>query len=146
MSTATLLYTLAILVLCLQRGTFVIASSLKKWSACWRHCLWANSGKRWRRWLRQCGATAFHKTECQEYLLGDQDGRCIRLTILPSPCADCLEMLELRPSGTPRACPGLYKEGLTVMTGHQDRVHATAVLWSRDIWVPVVARRLTDRF
>ena len=37
----------------------------------------------------------------------NKGGRCIGLTILPLSCADCLEIWELQPPGTLRACPGL---------------------------------------
>jgi hypothetical protein len=36
-----------------------------------------------------------------------KDGRCVDLTTLPPSCADCLEILEPQPAGTPRVCPGL---------------------------------------
>jgi len=35
--------------------------------------------------------SASNRNEYQEYLLGGKGGRCVRLTTLPSPCADCLE-------------------------------------------------------
>jgi hypothetical protein len=38
---------------------------------------------------------------------GGKDGRCVRLTILPPSCTDCLEILEPQTTGTLRACPGL---------------------------------------
>ena len=82
--------------------------------------LFASQGTRWPSWLRHC-PTASQKTEYQQCSLEDQDGRCISLTILPPPCADCIEMCEPRPSGTPRACPGLYRNCFTVMTEHQDQ-------------------------
>jgi hypothetical protein len=34
-------------------------------------------------------------------------GRCVGLTTLPLPCADCLELWEPQPPGTLWACPGL---------------------------------------
>jgi hypothetical protein len=37
---------------------------------------------------------------------GDKDGRCVGLTTLPPSCADCPEILEPLPPGTPRACSG----------------------------------------
>ena len=36
-----------------------------------------------------------------------KDGRCVGLTTFPPYCADCLEIPEPQPPGTPRACPGL---------------------------------------
>jgi hypothetical protein len=39
---------------------------------------------------------------------GGKDGRRVGLTTLPASCADCLEILDPQPLGTPRACPGLY--------------------------------------
>jgi hypothetical protein len=38
---------------------------------------------------------------------GGKDGRCVRLTTLPSSCSDCLEIWELQPPWILRACPGL---------------------------------------
>jgi len=46
-----------------------------------------------------------NRNEYQEYFLGDKGGRCVRLTTLPPSCADCLEIWELQPPGTLRACP-----------------------------------------
>jgi hypothetical protein len=45
--------------------------------------------------------------EYQEYFLGGKRGRCVGLTTLPPSSADCLEIWELQPPGTLRACPGL---------------------------------------
>jgi hypothetical protein len=36
-------------------------------------------------------------------------GRCLRVTTLPTPCADCLEIWVPQPPGTLRACQGLSK-------------------------------------
>ena len=49
----------------------------------------------------------------QEYFLWIRGGRCVRLTTLPSSCADCLEIWEPQPPGTLRACPGLHRECFT---------------------------------
>jgi hypothetical protein len=38
---------------------------------------------------------------------GDKGSRCIRLTTVPPPYTDCLEIWEPKPPGTLRACPGL---------------------------------------
>ena len=51
--------------------------------------------------------SASNRNEYREYLFGGKDGRCVGLTTLPSSCTDCLEMWELQPPGTLRACPGL---------------------------------------
>ena len=40
-------------------------------------------------------------------------GGCVGLTNLPPSCADCLEIWEPQPSGTLRACPGLYRDCFT---------------------------------
>jgi hypothetical protein len=40
-------------------------------------------------------------------------GRCVGLTTLPPSCADCPEIWEPRPSGTLRACPGMYRNRCT---------------------------------
>ena len=47
------------------------------------------------------------RNEYQEYFLGGKGGRCVRLSTLPTSCADCLEIWEPQPAGTLRACPGL---------------------------------------
>jgi hypothetical protein len=36
---------------------------------------------------------------------GVKGGRCVRLTTLPSSCAECHEIWEPQPPGTLRACP-----------------------------------------
>jgi hypothetical protein len=46
----------------------------------------------------------------QEYFLGGKCGRCVGLTTLPPSCADCLEIWEPQLPGTPRCCPGLYRD------------------------------------
>jgi len=95
-------------------------------------------GTRWRRWLRHCTTSwkvagsipdgviwifhwhnpschtmaldsAFNRNEYQEYILGVKYDRCAGLTTFRHSCACCLEMWELQPSGTSRACPGLYR-------------------------------------
>jgi hypothetical protein len=40
---------------------------------------------------------------------GGKGGQCVGLTTLPPSCADCLEIWERQPSGTPRACTGQYR-------------------------------------
>ena len=40
-------------------------------------------------------------------------GRCLRLTILPPSCVDCLEIWEPQPPVTLRACPVLYWDFFT---------------------------------
>jgi hypothetical protein len=44
---------------------------------------------------------------------GSKGGRCVGLTKLPLSCADCLQFWEPQPSGTLRACPGLYRDCFT---------------------------------
>jgi len=41
---------------------------------------------------------------------GGKGGQCVGLTTLPPSCADCLEIWEPQPSGTLRACPGLFRD------------------------------------
>jgi len=50
---------------------------------------------------------ASNRNEYQEYFLEGKGVRCVRLTTLPPPCVDCLDMWEPQTSGTFRACPGL---------------------------------------
>ena len=59
--------------------------------------------------LNHC-ATA---VEYQEYFLDGKGSRCVGLTTLPHSCADCLEIWELQPPGTLRACPRLYRDCFT---------------------------------
>ena len=50
--------------------------------------------------------SASNGNEYQEYFLGGKGGRCVRLTTLPTSCADCLEIWDPQPPGIFRACPG----------------------------------------
>jgi hypothetical protein len=59
-----------------------------------------------------------------EILPGGKDGRCVRLTTLAPFCADCLEIQEPQPPGTPRARPGLLRESFTFIT------HSKREVWS----------------
>jgi len=52
--------------------------------------------------------SASDRNEYQEYFMGGKGGWCVELT-LPSKCADCLEIWEPQPPGTPRSCSGLYR-------------------------------------
>ena len=47
-------------------------------------------------------------------LPGCKGGRCVGLTILPHSYADCLEIWKPQPRGTLRACPGLYRDCVTL--------------------------------
>ena len=42
--------------------------------------------------------------------LGGKGSRCIGLTTLSPSCANCCETWEPQPPGTPRVCPGLYRD------------------------------------
>jgi hypothetical protein len=59
-----------------------------------------------------------NRNEGQEFFLSGGEGgkgdRCVGLTNLPPSCADCLEVREYEPPGTLRACPGLYRDCLTL--------------------------------
>ena len=50
--------------------------------------------------------SASSRNEYQEYFLDSKGGRCVGLTILPPPCADCLEILDSQPSGPFQTCTG----------------------------------------
>ena len=54
-----------------------------------------------------------NRNEYQEYFLGGNGGRCVRLTTLPHPCAVCLEIWEPQLRGTLGAWPGLYGDCFT---------------------------------
>ena len=47
------------------------------------------------------GDSAFNRNEYQEYFLRGKGGCCLRLTTLPSSCAECLEIWEPQ---TPKLC------------------------------------------
>jgi hypothetical protein len=51
--------------------------------------------------------SASNRNEYHEYFLGGKGGRCGRLTTLPPPCADCLEIWEPQPPGALTVCQGL---------------------------------------
>jgi len=51
---------------------------------------------------------------------GGKGGQCVRLTALPSSCADCFEILEPQNPGTLRVCPGLYRDYFTFTTQKAD--------------------------
>jgi len=48
-----------------------------------------------------------HRNEYQEYFLLGKDGWCVGLTTLPPSYANCLQIWEPQPPGTPRAYSGL---------------------------------------
>ena len=52
------------------------------------------------------GSTKPLSDEYHEYFLEGEGGRCVGLTTLPPSCADCLEIWEPQPPGTPRASNG----------------------------------------
>jgi hypothetical protein len=56
---------------------------------------------------------ASDRNEYQEYFLGGKGGRYVALTTLPPSCVHCLEIWELQPPGTLRACPSLYRDCFT---------------------------------
>ena len=43
-----------------------------------------------------------NRNEYEEYFLVGKGGQCVGLTTLPHSCADCLEIWELEPPGTPQ--------------------------------------------
>ena len=54
-----------------------------------------------------------YRNEYQEYFLRGKGGCCVGLAILPPSCADCHEIWEPQPSGSLRACPGLWWDCFT---------------------------------
>jgi hypothetical protein len=56
--------------------------------------------------LWPCGRLSLYQKLVPGILPGGKDGRCVGLT-LPISFADCLEILEPEPPGTPRACNGI---------------------------------------
>jgi hypothetical protein len=61
--------------------------------------------------------SASNRNENQECFLGSKGGWCVGLATLPLSRADCLEICEPQPSGTLRACPGLYRDCFTMQYG-----------------------------
>jgi hypothetical protein len=49
--------------------------------------------------------SASKRNEYTEYFLGSKGGRCVGLTTLPPPCADCLTIWEPQPPGNLRNFP-----------------------------------------
>ena len=47
------------------------------------------------------GVDSASKNEYQDIPVG-KDGRCVRVTTLPPSCAECLEILEPKPTRTPK--------------------------------------------
>ena len=58
-------------------------------------------------------SSAANRNEYQEYFLGDNGGRCVKLTTLPPPCTDFHEMWEREPAAIHRACPDLNRNSCT---------------------------------
>jgi hypothetical protein len=54
--------------------------------------------------------SACNRNKYQEYFLGGESGRCVRLKSLPLSCANFLEIWEPQTPGTLRACPGLFRD------------------------------------
>ena len=63
--------------------------------------------------------SASKRNEYQEYFLTGKSGRCVGLTTSLPSYADCLEILESRPPGTLRACPGLCLDCLTFYSSNR---------------------------
>jgi hypothetical protein len=66
-------------------------------------------------WMERFGSyyvpgvdSASNRNKYKKYFLVGKGGRCVRLTILTLSRGECLEIWEPQPSGTLRACPGLY--------------------------------------
>ena len=117
-------------------------------------------GTRWRTWLRHCATSrkvagsipnghwnfssfrphygpgvdsASDRKEYQEYFLrgGGKGGRCVGLTTLPHPCADCHEIWEPQPPGTLRASPDMYRDCFSLLhlfIKIHTQLHVSAVL------------------
>jgi len=54
--------------------------------------------------IRPGVVSASNRSEYQEYFLEGKGGRCVRLTTLPSSCAECIEIRESQPPGNLRIC------------------------------------------
>jgi hypothetical protein len=92
---------------------------------CLKFKVQSNPGHAVAQWLRQCatnrkvagsipdgviGIFHWHNPSSRTIpgiFLGGKGGRCVRLTTLPPPCADCLKIWEPQPPGPLRACQGL---------------------------------------
>jgi hypothetical protein len=59
-----------------------------------------------------------------------KDGRCIGLTTLPPSCADCLEILEPQPLGTPRACSAFTNLRLVTSQKRESLNYTVAEAWN----------------
>jgi hypothetical protein len=52
--------------------------------------------------------SASERSEYQEYFLGVKGAWCVGLSNVPPSCANCIEIWELQPPGSLRACNRLY--------------------------------------
>ena len=57
----------------------------------------------------------------QDYFVGGEDGRCVRLTTLPISRAVCPEILEAQPPGTLWPVISLHRNHLLSMSKHTER-------------------------
>jgi hypothetical protein len=73
--------------------------------------------------LWPCGRLSLNRNEYQECFLRDKGGRCAGLTTLPPSCANCLEILEPQPAGTPRSCPGLQWDCFNIVFYNRYYLH-----------------------
>ena len=105
----------------------------------YQHFIRGCGGTRWRSWLRHCvtsrkvassipdgviGIFHWHNSSGRTVAVGltqpligifpgGKGGRCVGLTTLPPPCADCLEIWDPQTPGTLRVCSGLYRDCFT---------------------------------
>ena len=64
---------------------------------------------------------------------GSKDGRCVRLTTSPLPCAECHEIWEPKPPGTLWAKPDLLRDCFTI-TVSQDRAQLSRFVFNRGLF------------
>jgi len=78
-----------------------------------------------------------YRNEYHGYILGSKGGRCVGLAILPSSCADRLNISEPQPPETLGACPGLYRDSFACIGALEELRKATISLSCPSLWQSV---------
>jgi hypothetical protein len=103
-------YSLGTLGFCVARWlTWLRHNATGGFDSRWRHFHWQSFRPHH---VSRVDSTS-NRNYYQEYSLEGKGDRCVGLTTLPASRANCLEIWEPQPPGTPKACPGLYRDCFT---------------------------------